>query len=433
MRSSIRVAGLLLPLALVVVGCGSDSKSATTTAAPAAATTVAAGGDTTPADTTSATTAATTADTTAGTTADTTAGTTAGTTADTKAAAGGDAAGIAAAKKDIEPLAAPPTEIGPTVPLTRKPDVKTVAWLECEQPSCAAITPGFKAATAALGWKLLVIPAKSFDQGPAIEQALAQGANYIAHTGSPLATAETQIAKAKAAGVPYLSCYSTDDPDFANNDLLMQCGDDSGVEANGAHIANWVIVDSKGAANVLIVNIPDFPVLVSEVKGAKDAYTKNCSACKVQELNVTVDQLIAGEVAGAVTAAVQANPDVNYIEYTFGDLPAGSVEALTSAGLNKGRKIVGVDFSTQLGLPGIIAGTHAAWSANPKPYAGWLMVDAMARHSLDMENKEERPNALLPTFIVSDAKAAQAVLDLGPDGWPGPAGYEDQFKKLWGV
>jgi hypothetical protein len=61
------------------------------------------------------------------------------------------------------------------------------------------------------------------------------------------------------------------------------------------------------------------------------------------------------------------------------------------------------------------------------------MVDAMARHSLGMENPEERANALLPTFIVQDAAAAQAVLDLGPDGWPGPDGYQDQFKALWGV
>jgi hypothetical protein len=61
------------------------------------------------------------------------------------------------------------------------------------------------------------------------------------------------------------------------------------------------------------------------------------------------------------------------------------------------------------------------------------MVDAMARESLGMDNPEERANATLPTFIVSDAATAQEILDLGDAGWPGPEGMEDQFKALWGV
>ena len=61
------------------------------------------------------------------------------------------------------------------------------------------------------------------------------------------------------------------------------------------------------------------------------------------------------------------------------------------------------------------------------------MVDAMARQSLGMDNPEERDNAKLPSFIVSDPEAAQAVLDLGDNGWPGPETMADQFKALWGV
>ena len=89
--------------------------------------------------------------------------------------------------------------------------------------------------------------------------------------------------------------------------------------------------------------------------------------------------------------------------------------------------------STQIGLTEIVAGRHAAWTANPKEYSGWLMVDAMARHSLGMDNTEERANANLPTFIVSDAATAEAVLDLGDAGWPGPETMAEQFGALWGV
>lgn len=119
--------------------------------------------------------------------------------------------------------------------------------------------------------------------------------------------------------------------------------------------------------------------------------------------------------------------------FAVGDLPAGVREALDAAGLLSQVKLTGVDFSVSLGLQGIIDGTHAAWTPNPKPYAAWLMVDAFARHSLGMDNPEERDNAILASFVVSDAATTEEIKALGPDGWPGPATMADQFKALWGV
>jgi ribose transport system substrate-binding protein len=387
-----RLAALLVPLALVAAACGSDSDSDSSDGA------------------TEATDAPDSTD---------------------DMGSGGD--GVAAAQVIVDANTEPATDIGPTIPLDSVPEAKTIGWLECEQPSCLAITPGVVDAAAALGWEVVTIPTTSFDQGPAIQQALDQGVDFIAHTGSPLATAEEQIAAAQEAGVGYYSCYSTDVPDPENNNLFIQCGDSDGVFATGNLIANWIIADSGGTANTLIVNIPDFPVLVSEAEGAAAAYEENCPDCTLETLDTTVESWVGGEVPAAVASRLQANPDIDYVHFTYGDLPGGVADTLEEAGLLEGVKIVGVDFSTQIGLPEIIAGRHAAWTANPKPYAGWLMVDAMARASLGMDNPEERANATLPTFIISDAAAAQAILDLGDDGWPGPETMEDQFKALWGV
>jgi ribose transport system substrate-binding protein len=325
-----------------------------------------------------------------------------------------------------------PTKIGPTIKLKAKPEKKKVAWLECELPSCTAITPGFKDTTAALGWDLDVIPVGSFTPGQAFQQALDNGADFVAITGTPAASMKEQIDAAAAKGVGFGSCYDTTVPDEKNH-ILIQCGDSTGVAANGALISNWIIKDSGGKAHTLIVNIPDFPVLVSEADGAKEAYKANCAGCKVDELNVTIDQLIAAEIPAAVVSAVQKDKTINYLHFAFGDLPGGVLEALTAAGLDKQVKLTGVDASTAVGFAGIVSGTHAAWTVNPKPYAGWLMVDAFARMSVGMENTEERANAKLPTFVVADKKTAEEVVAAGDNGWPGPKGMEDQFKTLWGV
>jgi ribose transport system substrate-binding protein len=386
---------------IVATACGSDSDSSDATTPPAAsATTPAAGGtDTTPA------------------------------ASDTTPAAGGDA-GLAAAQANVAKYSTFDGSIGVTTPLTGKPEKKTIAWMECDVPTCAAYeTPGFKDATTALGWDLKIIPMKSTDPGPAIQQAIDAKVDYIASSGLSIAQYQPQLDAAKAAGIGVLSCYGTDDPD-PDAGLMMQCGDESFVEKTGTVMADWVIADSEGAANVLIVNIPDFPVLVSEIDAYKAELAKNCSACKTTELNATLQDLIGGTVPASVVSKLQANPDVNYVYYSFGDLPGGVTAALQSAGLDKQVTQYGQDFST-IDLDEIVAGTMGAWAADPKGYAAWLMVDAAARLSLGMPLDEERAAAALPTIIISEAADAKAISDVGGD-WM-PPGAQDAFKKLWGV
>ena len=73
-----------------------------------------------------------------------------------------------------------------------------------------------------------------------------------------------------------------------------------------------------------------------------------------------------------------------------------------------------------------------AWSADPKGYAAWLMVDAAARLSLGMELEEERAAAALPTIIVDNAEFAQDIIDNGGGDWF-PPGADAAFRALWGV
>jgi ABC-type sugar transport system substrate-binding protein len=351
---------------------------------------------------------------------------------DTTAAGGGDdaaAAGLARAEEAIAALNEAPTNIGPTIPLDSKPDVKTVAWLQCSLPSCAAIGVGFKNATEALGWNLEVVSYDT-DAAPAFQQAIDLGVDYVATTGTSQALIQAQIDAAAAAGIGYFSCFDTSEPQGEANNIWMQCGDATAVTTAGKNIANKIIVDSGGTANVLMVNIPDFAVLVSEREGSEAAYAENCPGCTFTELPLTLDQLLAGEVAGAVVAALQNDPTIDYVHFAFDGLTTGVTATLAEAGLLEGRNIVGVDFSGAV-LQEIVDGTMQFWTANPKEYSAWLMVDGMARHAIGQENTEERANAILPSFIVSSPEQAEPLV--ATDGWPGPDGMDEQFKALWGV
>ena len=129
--------------------------------------------------------------------------------ADSEDAGGGD--GLAAAQAVVDANLVPPTDIGPTIPLDSVPEEKTVAWLECSLPSCAAIGVGFTEAAEALGWNLEVI-SWSTDAAAAFQQALDQGVDYVAITGTQPALIQDQLDQANAAGIPTMSCFDAAEP-----------------------------------------------------------------------------------------------------------------------------------------------------------------------------------------------------------------------------
>ncbi len=133
---------------------------------------------------------------------------------------------------------------------------------------------------------------------------------------------------------------------------------------------------------------------------------------------------------GAVVSALQADPDIDYIHFAFDGVAGGVSATLAEADLLEGRSLVGVDYNGAI-LQEIVDGTQQFWTTNPKEYSAWLMMDAMARDAVGMDNPEERANAILPTFIVNSPEVAEPLIPT--DGWPGPDGQAEQFAALWGV
>ena len=70
--------------------------------------------------------------------------------------------------------------------------------------------------------------------------------------------------------------------------------------------------------NVLIVSIPDFAVLKVETDAYIAELEKNCPDCGYTELDVTIDQLVGGQVPASVVSQLQANSDIDYVFFSFG-------------------------------------------------------------------------------------------------------------------
>ena len=130
-----------------------------------------------------------------------------------------------------------------------------------------------------LGWDIEAISLDLANPGVAFQQALDGGFDYIALTGVPLAALEEQMAEAQDRGIAVFECYSTDVADGEANGLYSQCGGAESVALSADRLADWVIEDSGGDANVVAVTIRDFPILVAEEDAVAAAFDERCPDC----------------------------------------------------------------------------------------------------------------------------------------------------------
>jgi ABC-type sugar transport system substrate-binding protein len=338
--------------------------------------------------------------------------------------------------KSASLVAAPPTTPVTEFPITDKlggpPPKKSIAWLACELPTCQEmLSDGYKGAAAALGWNFKQINYKVADPASAVQQALDDNVDYIAITGIPTVAFPNQAKEAAKRGIPIVSCFDITKPAPKTNGLYMQCADAYGYGLQAKQMADWMINDSGGKANIVMVNIEDYPILQAERKAIQSEFKQKCSGCKFDLLPVTVDDVGGGKVPAKVAAYVQSHPNINYVELGFSDLGLGIPQALKAAGVQDKVKITGVQSNAAV-LKDIVKGNIAAWTAQAQEFAGWLSLDALARLAKKMPLTKYENSGQLPSWVVDSPQEAQKILD-GPGQWPGPEGFEAKFKQIWGV
>lgn len=403
-------------LAVTLAACGSDDDDAVSETSSASAAPGAEPGTTESPDTTGSGTAAPTpseAD-----------------TATTAAAAGGtdgQAAADAAAGR-IKPYLESVTEIPVSVPLEAAPSPgKSVYWLEGNIQSILPITGGFEAATEALGWDLTTITYDPSDpQGPnsAMQQAVDAGADYIAISGQPVTAMETALAAAKGADIPVFAMFGEIESD-PETGIAAVVGGLALTADNARRLGDFVIADSGGTGEMVIVNLPDFTILQYAEQQLTDHLDANCTTCAYDSLEMTIADLIGGAVPGSIISYLQTHESTKYVFLPIGDMATGLPEALASAGFGRDIKIIG-------GVPNVdqiqslIDHTSDAWMTLPRASAAWQMVDAMARYDQAMDVSVSEVVPTRPIYTPENVPSPAA-------DYAGVDGYEDQWKALWGV
>lgn len=138
-----------------------------------------------------------------------------------------------------------------------------------------------------------------------------------------------QISQAKAAGIPVVV---SDAYDVAQKpDPSVTATADVPYAQAGRLMADWTVSDTKGKADVLVIGSSDVVSSNFMVGAIQNEFKTHCSTCKVKKIDVTVANW-ASQTQPQVQAALNADPNINYILPVYDSQSQFIVPAITAAG-----------------------------------------------------------------------------------------------------
>lgn len=262
-----------------------------------------------------------------------------------------------------------------------------------------------------------------------LSQAVNAGADAIVAGSIPTELAATAFASVEEAGIPLL--YMQTAPAGPGDPGKVGYLTPNNVEMQ-AWNASWVVADSGGAADVLVVKVTDTPATILWIEqGALATYEQMCPGCTVTVVETNTGQL--DKLPSLVSSALVRDPDIGYVHVAFDVTVQPTVQGIQSAGRND-VKVVSQDgvlpVMQSLGQGQFVA---AEVGFNQEALA-WYGADQVLRMMAGQESVQNLDFPYRRLFTRDDASS----LDLSPEGeasgqWYGDTGYTDGFLDLWGV
>ncbi len=340
-----------------------------------------------------------------------------------EAADGG--AALAAAKKSAAETIEVPTEIeanqfGPVTPQKGA----LLYFIGCDQsiPGCVAQVHGFEEGAKAAGYETKVCDAKfeiaNFQN--CMNQAVQAKPAAIVNNARPQSDAPEAYKKAHEAEIPVVGQFTAEKPEPETGNA----GEVGYVCEHEAEIlAQQIVAQSNGEANVAIFADTVYQCNQQRAKGLENVLSE-CTGCtfSVEQFSAATAQT---DLPPLLQSTIQGNPDLDWMVAAPGFAGSLAAAAIREAGksesisvgtfdgeepeleLLRGKEIVKLD---------VLSGIYEN---------GWCVVDLISRLLAGEP---------VPGNIENPTQLALTQENVPAEGsFEGAEGYEEQFKKLWGV
>jgi ABC-type sugar transport system substrate-binding protein len=359
----------------------------------------------------------------------------AGSAGSSGASAGGSGGGSSdiAARVEAAKKVTPASYQGPTTPVKPPARPLKLALISCSSALRGCVTPlqGAAEAVRKLGWSTQMFDGRGDpkSQNDAFLAAVSSGADAIIYTSIDPNLIQQGLTAAKKANIPVLSAsagWSDPNPTVRYPGKVAPAFDVShDVVKEGQQVADWVINDSGGKANVLLVVDPAFGLPSVYIDAARRELAAACPDCQIHQMNVAGTQL-ATTGPGQVVGYLRSNPDYTYVLAPYDPAAAAFAPAISQAGLTNVKmcSILGLQENVNFIRQGQVQACDGGWDNR---YMGYATVDQLLR--LLARDPPARPLGENIPFVLLDRDNLPAE---GED-WTAPYDYRRKFLDLWGV
>jgi len=336
-------------------------------------------------------------------------------------------------KKDVAAATAPSsTWNGPTTGPKAQPG-KFVVYVAQSMTNwgSAGSAAGAQEAAKAIGWKYQIIDGQSTESAnsAALEQAIALKPDAIILGALAAEEFRPLLQKAAAQGIKIVGWHASGGAGLTPEDpeVLWNISTDPYVIAKTA--SEYVVANSGGKAQAIIMTDPQYPIVRTKVKGETDALT-NCADCQILAVENCPFTEVSQRMPSLMNAMLQQyGTNLQYMlahNDLFFDF---AIPTLKAAGVAPDAiKMVSAGDGSESAYQRIRAGQYQiATVPEPTNLHGWMLIDELNRAFAG-----EKPSGYLtPVHLVTKDNIDQ---DGGKNNKYDPDnGYRDAYKKIWGV
>jgi ribose transport system substrate-binding protein len=291
---------------------------------------------------------------------------------------------------------------------------------------------GLKEAASVLGWTVKLIDGQNSSTNlNALSQAIALHPDAIALSSFDAKSAESEIARAKAAGIPVIGNHTGESSGYQASYPALFTNITSDPALISKVAAACAIVASKGKAGVTVVGCGTEIQLCLTKEDAMKEEIKSCSGCSVLATDEYPFEDIQQQEAGVATADYQRFGNKLGYMLSINDLYwDAAIPALQAAGVGpEGPPVmIAAGDGSPAAYDRIRKGQYQiATVAEPLNEHGWQVADEIVRAIAG-----EKPSNFetYPHLVTKE----NVDLEGGKKGAFDPSnGYRDAYKKAWGL
>lgn len=265
-----------------------------------------------------------------------------------------------------------------------------------------------------------------------LNQAVAARSAGIITDSLPFALARNAYEAASKAGIPVVASDVSDPIPEAWADHVVTT--DNGQDVGSRLMADAIIADSGGDANVLFVNTTSTSTTKESSDAVLDEFEKRCPGCKVTKAGW--ESTAVQKIPTTVSVALNSDPAIDYVYVSY-DQPASppAIQGIRLSGRADKVKLVGYG-SDVSAMQRIAGGSQLADVAVDPALVAWNNTDRLLR-LMSGADVPEASAYTIPRRIFNksniDSVDGSSVKEFKNGAWFTDGSFRDTYRKLWGA